>query len=104
MSLRNLICLHSTYFLSSTTTSAVTRTSAMHELNCMIVFENMDRFQSNDNESLLFKDYSTLGVRYRGLQARVYKQETRNFTLQLFLSWKVFPAKLSFQSPRRSKL
>ena len=52
MSLRNLICLHSTYFLSSTTTSAVTRKSAMHELNCMIVFENMDRFQSNEKSVL----------------------------------------------------
>ena len=29
----------------------------------------------------LFKDYSTLGVRYRDLPARVYKQETRNLTL-----------------------
>ena len=28
-----------------------------------------------------FKDYSTLGVRYRDLQARVYKQETRNLPL-----------------------
>ena len=26
----------------------------------------------------LFKDYSTLGVRYWDLQARVYKQGTRN--------------------------
>ena len=29
----------------------------------------------------IFKDYSTLRVRYRDLQARVYKQETRNLTL-----------------------
>ena len=29
----------------------------------------------------IIKDYSTLGVRYRDLQARVYKQETRNLTL-----------------------
>ena len=31
---------------------------------------------------VIIKDYSTLGVRYRDLQARVYKQETRNLTLQ----------------------
>ena len=30
---------------------------------------------------LLVKGYSTLGVRYRDLQARVCKQETRNLTL-----------------------
>ena len=30
---------------------------------------------------MIFKDYSTLGVRYRDLQARVYEQETRNLTL-----------------------
>ena len=29
----------------------------------------------------IIKDYSTLGVRYRDLQARVYKQGTRNLTL-----------------------
>ena len=29
----------------------------------------------------LFKDYSTLGVHYRDLQARVHEQETRNLTL-----------------------
>ena len=29
----------------------------------------------------VIKDYSTLGVRYRDLQARVYKQGTRNLTL-----------------------
>ena len=29
----------------------------------------------------LLKDYSTLGVHYRDLQARVHKQETRNLTL-----------------------
>ena len=29
---------------------------------------------------LIIKDYSTLGVRYRDLQARIYKQETRNLT------------------------
>ena len=28
----------------------------------------------------VFKHYSTLEVRYRDLQARVYKQETRNLT------------------------
>ena len=28
-----------------------------------------------------FKDYSTLGVHYRDLQARVHEQETRNLTL-----------------------
>ena len=30
---------------------------------------------------LLFKDYSSLGVHYRDLQARVHEQETRNLTL-----------------------
>ena len=30
--------------------------------------------------SYLFKDYSTLGVHYRDLQARVHEQETRNLT------------------------
>ena len=30
---------------------------------------------------MIFKDYSTLGVRYRDLQARVYKQERTNLTL-----------------------
>ena len=30
---------------------------------------------------LVFKDYSALGVRYRDLQARVYKQKSRNLTL-----------------------
>ena len=30
---------------------------------------------------MIFTDYSTLRVRYRDLQARVYKQETRNLTL-----------------------
>ena len=30
---------------------------------------------------MIFKDYSTLGVRYPDLQARVYKQDTRNLTL-----------------------
>ena len=30
---------------------------------------------------ILFKDYSTLGVHYRDLQARVHEQETRNLTL-----------------------
>ena len=34
-----------------------------------------------DKRTVLFKDYSTLRVRYRDLQARVYKQETRNLTL-----------------------
>ena len=29
----------------------------------------------------IFKDYSTLGVHYRDLQARVHEQETRNLTL-----------------------
>ena len=29
----------------------------------------------------VFKDYSTLGVHYRDLQARVHEQETRNLTL-----------------------
>jgi hypothetical protein len=29
----------------------------------------------------LFKDYSTLGVHYRDLQARAHEQETRNLTL-----------------------
>ena len=29
----------------------------------------------------LIKDYSTLGVHYRDLQARVHEQETRNLTL-----------------------
>ena len=29
----------------------------------------------------IIEDYSTLRVRYRDLQARVYKQETRNLTL-----------------------
>ena len=29
----------------------------------------------------LFKGYSTLGVHYRDLQARVHEQETRNLTL-----------------------
>ena len=29
----------------------------------------------------LIKDYSTLGVHYRNLQARVHEQETRNLTL-----------------------
>ena len=32
----------------------------------------------------LFKDYSTLGVRYRDLQARVDKQGTRNLTVLNF--------------------
>ena len=31
---------------------------------------------------LLFKDYSTLGVHYRVLQAQVHEQETRNLKLQ----------------------
>ena len=31
---------------------------------------------------LLFKGYSTLGVHYRDLQARVHEQETRNLTAQ----------------------
>ena len=30
---------------------------------------------------LIFKGYSTLGVHYRDLQARVHEQETRNLTL-----------------------
>ena len=30
---------------------------------------------------MLFKGYSTLGVHYRDLQARVHEQETRNLTL-----------------------
>ena len=30
---------------------------------------------------LIFKDYSTLRVHYRDLQARVHEQETRNLTL-----------------------
>ena len=30
---------------------------------------------------IIFKDYSTLGVRYRDLQARNYEKETRNLTL-----------------------
>ena len=29
----------------------------------------------------LFKNYSTLGVHYRDLQARVHEQKTRNLTL-----------------------
>ena len=29
----------------------------------------------------IFRDYSTLGMRYRDLQAREYKKETRNLTL-----------------------
>ena len=29
----------------------------------------------------ILKDYSTLGVHYRDLQARVHEQETRNLTL-----------------------
>ena len=33
------------------------------------------------NSIILFKDYSTLGVHYRDLQARVHEQETRNLTL-----------------------
>jgi hypothetical protein len=33
------------------------------------------------HEHYLFKDYSTLGVHYRDLQARVHEQETRNLTL-----------------------
>ena len=32
-------------------------------------------------KSALFKDYSTLGVHYWDLQARVNEQETRNLTL-----------------------
>ena len=32
-------------------------------------------------EAIVFKDYSTLGVRYRDLQAQVYKQGTRKLTL-----------------------
>ena len=30
---------------------------------------------------MIFKDYSTLGVRYQDLQARVHEQETRNLTV-----------------------
>ena len=30
---------------------------------------------------MIIKDYTTLGVRYRDLQARVYKQEIRNLTV-----------------------
>ena len=32
-------------------------------------------------EYYIIKDYSTLGVHYRDLQARVHEQETRNLTL-----------------------
>ena len=31
--------------------------------------------------TIIFKDYSTLEVRYRDLHVRVYKQETRSLTL-----------------------
>ena len=37
--------------------------------------------QINTTVILIFKDYSTLGVHYRDLQARVHEQETRNLTL-----------------------
>ena len=33
------------------------------------------------SKSVIFKDYSTLGVHYWDLQARVHEQETRNLTL-----------------------
>ena len=36
---------------------------------------------SYNTNCVLMKGYSTLGVHYRDLQARVHKQETRNLTL-----------------------
>jgi hypothetical protein len=37
----------------------------------------------------LFKDYSTLGVHYRDLQARVHEQETRNLTFEFLVRERV---------------
>ena len=41
----------------------------------------MAHFGSRIAFPTIFKDYSTLGVHYRDLQARVHEQETRNLTL-----------------------
>ena len=38
-------------------------------------------FLSPSWKDLLIKDYSSVGVHYRDLQARVHEQETRNLTL-----------------------
>ena len=50
------------------------RTLSYHKLAQLIFI-----FQCHKKE-ILFKNYSTLGVCYRDLKARVYKQETRNLT------------------------
>ena len=49
---------------------------------------------------ILFKDYSTLGVHYRDLQARVHEQETRNLTLHSAAPRAV----LNFEFPVRERM
>ena len=48
---------------------------------------------------LIFKDYSTFGVRYRDLQARVYQQGTRNLTLSAVLNFEFLVCKQVLVNP-----
>ena len=45
------------------------------------LFAYISTYAIYDEAQVIFKDYSTLGVHYRDLQARVHEQETRNLTL-----------------------
>ena len=48
-----------------------TRQRIVHGMHCPFKHRSL----------VIFKDYNTLGVHYRDLQARVHEQETRNLTL-----------------------
>ena len=48
----------------------------------------------------IIKDYSTVRVRYRDLQARVYKQETRNLTV---LNFEFFVCKRVLVNPDNTR-
>ena len=49
---------------------------------------------------VIIKDYSTLGVRYREIQARVYKQETRNL---IVLNFEFLVCKLVLINPDNAR-
>ena len=48
---------------------------------------------------IIIKDYSTLGVRYRDLQERVYKQGTRNLTPSAVLNFEFLVCKRVLVNP-----
>ena len=49
---------------------------------------------------LYLRDYITLGVRYQDLQARVFKQETRNLTTSVKFRVSCLQTRLHVISPR----